>query len=90
MAPIPGEITFAVNQRLVRGGLSVTNAEVEQAMRLAFRHLKLVVEPGGAVALAAALTRKLPLQGTVGIVVSGGNVDPETFARIIAAPEPPS
>jgi threonine dehydratase len=90
MAPIPGEITFAVNQRLLRGGLSVTNAEVEQAMRLAFRHLKLVVEPGGAVALAAALTRKLPLQGTVGIVVSGGNVDPETFARIIAAPEPPS
>jgi threonine dehydratase len=87
MAPMPGEITFEVNRRLLRSGVSVSDAEVESTMRLAFRHLKLVIEPGGAVALAAALFRKLPLEGTVGIVVSGGNVDPEAYARIIAAPD---
>jgi threonine dehydratase len=87
LAAMPGELTFAINSRLLAGGLAVSDAEVEEAMRLAFRHLRLVVEPGGAVALAAALSGRLPTRGrTVGVVVSGGNVDAELFARVLAAP----
>jgi threonine dehydratase len=86
LSPMPGELTFAVNSRLLAGGLAVTDAEVAHAMRLAFRHLKLVIEPGGAVALAAALTGKLPARGrTVGVVVSGGNVDAELFAEVLTS-----
>ena len=84
---MPGELTFAINSRLLAGGLAVTDAEVATAMRLAFRHLRLVVEPGGAVALAAALAGRLPTRGrTIGVVVSGGNVDAELFAQVLAAP----
>ncbi|MGD9509403.1 MAG: threonine/serine dehydratase [Geminicoccaceae bacterium] len=86
LSPMPGELTFAVNSRLLAGGLAVTDEEVAHAMRLAFRHLKLVIEPGGAVALAAALTGKLPVSGrTVGVVVSGGNVDAELFVEVLTA-----
>ena len=95
-ARTPGELTFAVNRRLVRGGLAVSEDEVFEAMRLAFSHLKLVVEPGGAVALAAALFRRGELGATlndratnrpptIGVVVSGGNVDPELFANVLRA-----
>ena len=63
LAAMPGELTFAINSRLLAGGLSVTDDEVARAMRLAFRHLRLVVEPGGAVALAAALAGRLPTRG---------------------------
>ncbi len=87
LASTPGELTFAVNQRLVRGGLAVSDAEVARAMAYAFRTLKLVVEPGGAVALAALLARRFDARGkTIAIVLSGGNVDPETLAHAIAAP----
>ncbi len=86
MAPKPGEITFAVNRRLLAGGLAVSDTEVEAAMRFAFEELKLVVEPGGAVALAALLSGKIDTRGkTVALVLSGGNVDPVFFARVIAA-----
>jgi threonine dehydratase len=81
----PGEITFAVNQPRLAGGVSVTPEEVLKAMRFAFDHLKLVVEPGGAVALAAVLAGHVPARGrTVGVVISGGNVDPAVFARSLA------
>lgn len=84
LAPTPGEVTFPINRRLLEGGLVVTDAEVAEAMRLAFRHLKLVVEPGGAVALAAALSGKLDTKGrAIGIVLSGGNVDPALYARAL-------
>ena len=84
LAPKPGALTFPINQRLLAGGLAVSDAEVSQAMAWAFRNLKLVVEPGGAVALAALLTGKLDFRGkTVGVVLSGGNVDAEIFARAI-------
>lgn len=84
MAPMPGEITFALAQRLLTGGLTVTDDEVREAMRFAFLELKLVVEPGGAAALAAVLAGKIPVAGrTVACVVSGGNVDPADYARII-------
>ncbi|MBX9752270.1 MAG: threonine/serine dehydratase [Roseococcus sp.] len=82
----PGQITFAVNAPRVTGGLVVTPAEVFAAMRFAFTHLKLVVEPGGAVALAAVLAGKLATRDAVtGIILSGGNVDAGVFAQAMAA-----
>lgn len=80
----PGEITFSINRRLLAGGLTVSDEEVRSAMRYAFDVLKLVTEPGGAVALAAVLSEKLPLAGrTTALVISGANVDAEMFAQII-------
>jgi threonine dehydratase len=85
LAPMPGELTFAINRRLLAGGVVVSEAEVLAAMTFAFRHLKLVVEPGGAVALAALLAGKFDARGkVVGAVLSGGNVDPALFARALA------
>ena len=83
--PCPGELTFPILQATVADVAVVTDAEVAEAMRLAFSMLKLVVEPGGCVGLAALLTGKItPKTGqTVGLVLSGGNVDPELFARIL-------
>jgi threonine dehydratase len=76
LTPTPGELTFEINRRILAGGFSVSDAQVHEAMRFAWEHLKLVVEPGGAVALAALLVGKLPMGGlTVGVVLSGGNVD---------------
>jgi threonine dehydratase len=84
MAPIPGEITFAVNRKLTARGVSASDAEVAEAMAFAFRELKLVVEPGGAVALAALLAGRMDARGkTVGIVLSGANVDADLFAKLI-------
>ncbi len=85
LAKRPGELTFQLNSRLLAGGLAVSDAEVAAAMVFAFRWLKLVVEPGGAVALAAALSGKLDLAGkSVAIVLSGGNVDPALYARVLS------
>ncbi|MDX1710063.1 MAG: threonine/serine dehydratase [Rhodovibrionaceae bacterium] len=84
LAPTPGELTFTLNKDLLSGGLAVSDDEVTTAMRTAFQMLKLVVEPGGAVALAAVLSGKLDLAGrTVAVVLSGGNVDAETFCRLV-------
>ena len=79
----PGKLTFAINRELLGTGLVVSDEEVKEAMRFAFRHLKLVVEPGGAVALAAILAGKIETRDRVtAIVLSGGNVDVEMFASI--------
>ncbi len=86
MAQMPGELTFAINDKNLSGGLAVSDADVVDAMRFAFNDLKLVVEPGGAVALAALLSGKLDLRGqTVAIVLSGGNVDPAFFVKVLTA-----
>ena len=83
MAPMPGELTWPINRRLA-GALTVSDAEAAEAMRFAFRHLKLVIEPGGAVSLAALLSGKAKARDRVtGIVLSGGNVDPALYAEII-------
>lgn len=77
LAPTPGEITFEINRRLLGGGLAVTDEEVLDAVAFAARTLKLVVEPGGAAALAAVLAGRLPAgDGAAVVLLSGGNVDP--------------
>lgn len=89
LAPLPGELTFALNRELLAGGLAVGDDEAAHAMRVAFEQLKVVVEPGGAVALAAVLTGKLDVRGrTVLVVLSGGNVDLATFHALTAAAPP--
>jgi threonine dehydratase len=85
MARTPGELTFAINRDLVGEGVVVSDDEVTTAVAFAFRELKLVVEPGGAVALAALMSGKLDAKGKVAVaVLSGGNVDPELFYRLVA------
>lgn len=83
MTDRPGELTFPINRRVDRVE-TVSDAEVAAAVRYAFRVLKLVVEPGGAVSLAALLAGKVPARDrTTALVLSGGNVDPGLFAAII-------
>lgn len=85
MARMPGRLTFAINRSLVGAGVSASDEEVAAAVAFAFAELKLVVEPGGAVALAALMTRKIEINGKVAVaVLSGGNVDPELFSRLVA------
>jgi threonine dehydratase len=84
MSPSPGEMTFAINSRLLGEGLTVTDAEAAEAVRFAFEVLKLVLEPGGAVALAAVLAGRIATKGkAVGIIASGGNCDPALYAKIL-------
>lgn len=84
MSVAPGEMTFAINRRLLGEGLVVSDAEAAEAVRFAFEVLKLVLEPGGAVALAAVLSGKIATQGrAIGVIASGGNCDAETYARIL-------
>jgi len=86
LAPQPGALTFAVNRRLCGPGLVVSDADVRVAMHAAFSQLKLVAEPGGAVALAAALAGKVDLKDRVAVVVlSGGNVDPAVYTAALQA-----
>lgn len=83
LTPGPGALTLPLLQRLAGPGLTVTDDQALQAMAAAFTHLRLVAEPGGAVALAAALFSP-DLPETVICTISGGNVDPDLFARALA------
>ncbi len=84
LTPTPGEITFEINRKLVTDGLRVTDSEVRGAMRFAFNTLKMVVEPGGAVTLAAVLNGRVDTRDKVtAITLSGGNVDPAVFGSIL-------
>lgn len=83
-APKPGELTFPINQKLLAGALTVTDEQAFEAMRFAWRELKLVLEPSGAVALAALLCGVFDCRDqTVAVVLSGGNVDPQIYAGIL-------
>ncbi len=82
---MPGEITFPILQQNLAGVVTVSDAEVAEAMRFAFANLKLVLEPGGAASLAAVLAGKVETRDRVSAVIcTGGNVDPGLFARILA------
>jgi threonine dehydratase len=86
MSVTPGELTFPVTRALIGQGFAVSDDEVARAVRYAFEELKLVVEPGGAVGLAALLAGKIEVKGKVVVgVLSGGNVDAELFAKLISA-----
>ena len=86
LVPRPGERTFAINRRRVAGGLTVSDTAVRQAMAALFGHFKIVVEPGGAVGLAALLSGVFDCGGkTVVVVATGGNVDPQVFAGALHA-----
>ena len=84
MAPAPGELTFAINRTRLAQGLAVSDTAALAALAFAFRHLRLVLEPGGGLGLAALLDGQLKLNGRTALVIaSGGNVDPALFARAI-------
>ena len=85
LTPQPGEYTWALGSKLLSGGCVVSDQHAFEAMRIAFRHLKIVLEPGGAVALAAALFHPDTIEGDAVIcTISGGNADPEMFASALA------
>lgn len=85
MSNTPGELTFPITRELIGQGTTVTDAEVGTAVRYAFHELKLVVEPGGAIGLAALLAGKIAVKGKVVVaILSGANVDADLFARLIA------
>jgi threonine dehydratase len=85
MAQSPGRITFEINRALVGAGVAASDEEVGRAVAFAFRELKLVVEPGGAIGLAGLLAGRPDVKGKVVVaVLSGGNVDPELFSRLVA------
>ncbi|GAB5457746.1 MAG: threonine/serine dehydratase [Henriciella sp.] len=87
LTPAPGRLTWAIGKRLLHKGITVTDAQVFEAMRAAFTHLNQVTEPGGCAALAIALY-ELPEEAKgkkIGVVITGGNVDPDAFSRIVSA-----
>lgn len=81
----PGELTFPIVQRYVKDIVTVSDAELRDAMRFAFERLKLVIEPSGAAAIAALLNDRVPHRGKrVGVIISGGNIDARRFYAIVA------
>ena len=83
ITPQPGDVTFPINLKNLQDGLVVTDEEVKNAIKFLSEHLKIIVEPGGAVAATAALTEKINLKNkTVVVMISGGNIDFEMFTRL--------
>ncbi|PIE12639.1 MAG: threonine ammonia-lyase [Rhodobacterales bacterium] len=88
LTPSPGENTFPIMHRLCGPGVVVDDNDILRAMALAFLRLKIVLEPGGAASLAAALFHGNALAGDTAIcIATGGNVDPAVFARALATLE---
>ena len=86
-AATPGEHTFAVNRRLLTDVVAVEEAAIIEAMRFCFTRLKIVVEPSGAVPLAALLSGAVRADGPTAVVLSGGNIDPDDFAALLTGAE---
>ena len=87
MTVTPGELTFSLNRELLAGGFTIGDDDIAAAMRFAFSQLRVVVEPGGAAALAAVMTRPETFSGlTTGIILTGGNVDAGRFSQILSRP----
>jgi threonine dehydratase len=85
LLPEPGVQTFAVVAALVDDIVTVADEEIVETMRFVFERMKVVVEPSGASALAALMAGRVPLDGArAGVVLSGGNVDAERFAALVA------
>ncbi len=91
-APTPGAITFAIARRALAGALAVDDAQIREAMGIAARELKVVVEPSGAAALAAVLAEARPRGPCVAVVLSGGNVESDLLADVLRplAPDAPN
>ena len=88
LASTPGELTFEINRETLAPGFAIADADALYAMRVAFEDLKLVLEPGGAAALAALTSGLVPCRGrTVIVVASGGNVDADIFAQALTCGE---
>ncbi len=87
LTPSPGTLTFPIIKAVCGAGLVVTDAAAMEAMRTAFTRLKIIAEPGGAIALAAALTQHARIDAeAIVVVISGGNVDPSVFATALTRP----
>jgi threonine dehydratase len=86
MTETPGVITWEINKTLVGEGVVASDDEVGRAIAFAFREMKLVVEPGGAIGLAAMLAGKVDIKGKIVIgVLSGGNIDPDLYYKLLTA-----
>ncbi len=84
MAPQPGNITFPINQTTLNGGLAVSDKEVKKTIVELAEEMKIVVEPGGAVAATALLTNKINVKNkNVVVMISGGNIDYKLFSSIV-------
>jgi threonine dehydratase len=85
MSDRPGVLPLAIGRERFAGAIALPDGAVAEAMRVAFREFKIVLEPGGAIGLAAALSGRIDVRGArIGVIASGGNVDPDVFARVIA------
>jgi len=83
ITPQPGQLTFPINIKTLSGGIVVKDDEVKNSIKILAEHLKIIVEPGGAVAATAALTKKINLKNkTVVVMISGGNIDLDRFSSL--------
>lgn len=83
MTPMPNEVTFPINHALLAGGLVASDDEVRRAMRFAFEHYKIAVEPGAAVGIATVLSGRIAIEGrTIATVVTSGNIDARRFCML--------
>ena len=86
LANKPGNITFEINRKNLSGGISVSDTESLIAMKIAYKYFKIVLEPGGAVALAAAISKKIDIKNkNILVIASGGNVDSDIFEKCLYA-----
>ena len=85
LVPTPGELTFSINKVRAGTGYVVSDDAVREAMKVAFEYFKIILEPGGAIALAAVISKQIDLRNKAVVVIgSGGNADPVMFSQILA------